>query len=158
MLIVIIYLLALLFVNTVVNLLVLGGAIKIEPSLLQIGFHTFMLGLLGGTIHCLRSAYIHHSVLKDWDKTWTTWYYLRPVISSFMGVLSFIFIKAGLLIFTADAGSNLSADSGAINAVMGYLAIAFLVGYNVQSFLKKIEDVSKTTLGIEPMDTDDGGK
>lgn len=148
MVLIIVYLLLSLILNVGLNLLSYYQFIDFHNDMLQLGFHTFLFGFLGGTIHCLRSVYIHYSVLKDWEKTWAVWYYLRPIVSSFMGLLSYIFIKAGLLVFTTQPENSKS--------ILGFLAFAFLAGYNVQNFLKKIEDVSKVSLGIEPRNKYDG--
>ncbi len=98
-----------------------------------------LLGSLGGVLYCLRAIYLNKSVHKRWDKDWYVWYYLRPLTSLISGLVSSIFLKAGLL--TLDA-----AEGG---ASFGYLAIAFIAGYNVDNFLKKIEDVAKTVWGID---------
>jgi hypothetical protein len=98
-----------------------------------------IIGSLGGVLYCLRAVYLNKSVYKRWDKDWYVWYYLRPLSSLLSGFISSIFLKAGLL--TLDAGEG--------GASFGYLAIAFIAGYNVDNFLKKIEDVAKTVWGID---------
>ncbi|WP_350204955.1 hypothetical protein [Ekhidna sp.] len=97
------------------------------------------MGSLGGILYCLRGVYLNKSVHKRWDKDWHVWYYLRPLTSLISGLVSSIFLRAGLLVLDAVEGEM----------SFGYLAVAFIAGYNVDNFLKKIEDVAKTIWGID---------
>ncbi len=97
-------------------------------------------GCLGGVLYCLRAIYINKSVYKRWDTDWHVWYYLRPVTSSISGLVSCIFLKAGLLV--------LEASTKVDETPYGYLAIAFIAGYNVDNFMKKLESVAQTVWGI----------
>ena len=99
------------------------------------------VGAIGGILYCLRGVYLNKCVRKNWDKDWHVWYYLRPIASTISGFVSFIFLKAGLLVL--DAGSNENAIS------FGYLAVAFIAGYNVDNFLKKLESVACEIWGIK---------
>lgn len=137
------YLLSLLGIDAAVNLFIFHKIIPIKSDLLQLVLYSVLFGLLGALIHCLRSIYIHRSVLNDWDNRWIIWYYLRPIVGGVMGLVSFVFIKAGLIVFTTEANPTTTSR-------IAYLAIAFLAGFNVRNFLKKIEDVSRSVLGIEP--------
>jgi hypothetical protein len=101
--------------------------------------HSALIGSLGGVLYCLRAVYLNKSVHNRWDEEWHVWYYLRPLTSLLSGFVSSIFLKAGLL--TLDAAEGGSA--------FGFLAVAFIAGYNVDNFLKKIEDVAKTVWGID---------
>lgn len=104
-------------------------------------------GALGGVLYCLRAVYINKCYLKTWDKDWEVWYYLRPITSTISGFISSIFLKAGLLALQAS-----SQDKG---GSFGYLAVAFIAGYNVDNFLKKIETVVQASLGIEKSKSSD---
>ncbi len=142
---IIIYLLVLLGLVPAFILLFYYKAIDLKSDLILLGCYCALFGLLGGVINCLRSIYLHVSVFNDWDESWAVWYFLRPIISSVMGLISFVFIEAGLLVFTAQ-GTNYSNSSA-----MAYFAFSFLAGYNVQNFLRKIEEVSKSLLGVKPI-------
>jgi len=96
---------------------------------------------IGGTIYCLRGVYLNACVKKSWDSEWQPWYYIRPVVSHLCGAVSFLFLKAGLLILDAQQKTQ--------GTDLGFLAIAFIAGLNVDKFLNKIEDISKATWGIE---------
>jgi len=98
------------------------------------------VGVVGGVLYCLRAVYINKCVRKTWDKDWEVWYYLRPIASGISGLVSCIFLKAGLLVL--EAASNAEAIP------FGYLAIAFIAGYNVDNFVKKLESVALSVWGI----------
>ena len=60
-----------------------------------------------------------------------------------MGFISLLFIKAGLLVFSNEPVTTMETK------ILPYFVVAFLAGYNVQNFLKKLEDISQATLGID---------
>lgn len=98
------------------------------------------MGLIGGSLYCLRGVYLNICVFDRWDSKWHIWYFIRPCASLVSGFLSYIFLKAGLLVL--EAASKPEA------VPYGYLAIAFIAGYNVDNFLKKLEEVASTVWGI----------
>lgn len=100
-----------------------------------------LIGTIGGLIYLLRAVYLHKALHKDWDRDWHIWYYLRPITSAISGGVSYIFLKAGLLVLEATP----EADS----TCFGYFAIAFIAGYNVDNFMKKIESIAQTVWGIQ---------
>ena len=131
-----------------VTLLVLV-AFALAPFVLDIpesvkGFRLFYLcvvsGGFGGVLYCLRAIYLNVSVKGEWSKQWEVWYFLRPIVSLLSGGVSYIFLKAGLLILEAqeiDGSSN-----------YGFLALAFIAGLNVDNFIKKIESIAESAWGI----------
>lgn len=98
-----------------------------------------LIGLVGGILYCLRGIYKSKSVYKNWDESWHIWYYLRPVTSAMSGFISYIILNAGLLTLDATTGDT----------DFGFFAFAFIAGYNVDNFLKKLEEVAKTVWGID---------
>ena len=54
--------------------------------------------------------------------------------------MSYIFLKAGLLILDASTQQN--------SMIYGYWAIAFIAGYNVDNFMKKLEAMAESAWGI----------
>ncbi|HDY90461.1 MAG TPA: hypothetical protein ENH82_20365 [bacterium] len=100
-----------------------------------------IMGGLGGIVYCLRGVYLNACVKKTWDKEWHPWYYIRPLVSLVCGGISYLFLKAGLLVLE----SNQSVDS----SNLGFLALAFIAGLNVDKFISKIEDVAQAAWGIE---------
>ena len=99
------------------------------------------IGVIGGVLYCLRAVYLNKCVQKQWDKDWEVWYYLRPITSGISGFASCIFLKAGLLVLEADAKPDAIA--------FGYLAIAFIAGYNVENFMKTLESIASSVWGIK---------
>lgn len=100
-----------------------------------------IIGGLGGVIYCLRGVYLNACVWNSWDDRWQPWYYIRPVVSHLCGAISFVFLKAGLLILEAKSADN-STD-------LGFLAMSFIAGFNVDKFVKKLEDLAQAAWGIE---------
>jgi len=103
------------------------------------------MGGLGGTAYCLRAVYLNISVHDRWAARWLPWYLIRPVVSGIFGGISFVVLKAGLLLLDAEDGS------GGLN--FGFLALAFIAGFNVDRFVKRMEEAAKATFGIEPSRT-----
>lgn len=95
----------------------------------------------GGILYCLRGVYLNYCVQKNWDNDWMVWYFIRPVVSLLCGGVSFLFLKAGLLVLEAQK------ETDATN--LGFFAFAFIAGLNVDKFITKIEDLAKATWGIE---------
>ena len=57
-----------------------------------------------------------------------------------MGGISYVFLRAGLLVLESES------KEGATE--LGYFAIAFIAGLNVDNFLKKLQEISNSTWGI----------
>lgn len=117
---------------------------------LQLIFLCSLLGGLGGAVYCLRAIYLNACIRKSWDDEWLPWYYIRPIVSHICGAISFIFLKAGLLLLEAKQSTD-SSD-------LGFFAFAFIAGLNVDRFLSKIEDIAQVTWGIEKSRTAKGEK
>ena len=100
-----------------------------------------LFGLAGGSVYCLRGLYFHYCVEKDWDNVWFVWHLTRPFVSTVCGVVSLVFVKAGLLLF---GGASVEMQNH-----YGVYALAFIAGLNVDNFVKKIELIFKEAVGIE---------
>ncbi|MEE9189606.1 MAG: hypothetical protein V3U16_02425 [Candidatus Neomarinimicrobiota bacterium] len=100
-----------------------------------------IIGGIGGVLYCIRAVYHHKSVHEDWDSRWYVWYFLRPIASLISGLFSCIFLNAGLLV--------LSATSTDVSVAYGFYALAFIAGYNVDNFLKKIESIALSKWSIK---------
>lgn len=138
---IILYLLAVLAgAGYAVTQMVLGSLpTNYEP--LRIGLMCCAIGSMGGALYCLRAIYLNKCVLNQWDSHWHTWYFLRPIVSAACGAVSFLFLKAGLLILESGTKPNASE--------VGFYALAFVAGLNVDKFITKIEDVAQAVWGIE---------
>jgi hypothetical protein len=99
------------------------------------------LGSLGSAAYCLRAVYLNRGVHKRWSPDWMPWYYLRPVVGAIFGGVSYVVLKAGLLL--------LDAEEGAQDLNYGFLALAFIAGFNVDRFVKRMEEAAKATFGID---------
>jgi len=100
-----------------------------------------LIGGLGGVVYCLRGVYINACVRKSWDDQWQPWYYIRPMVSHLCGAVSYLFFKAGLLL--------LEAQPNAETTDLGFLALAFIAGLNVDKFINKIEGIAQETWGVD---------
>ncbi|MEI6215459.1 MAG: hypothetical protein WCP10_15255 [Desulfuromonadales bacterium] len=100
-----------------------------------------LIGGVGGAVYCLRGVYINACIRKSWDDKWQPWYYIRPIISHLCGAISYLFLKAGLILL--ESQQNTQATD------FGFLALAFISGLNVDKFIAKIEDIAQATWGIE---------
>lgn len=100
-----------------------------------------LIGGLGGITYCLRAVYINSCVRKTWDNEWKPWYLIRPIVSHLCGAVSYLFLKAGLLLLESKQLSE-TTD-------LGFLALAFIAGLNVDKFIAKIEDIAQASWGIE---------
>ncbi len=109
-----------------------------------------LIGGTGGVVYCLRGVYLNACVRKSWDDQWQPWYYIRPIVSHMCGAVSFLFLKAGLLLLEAQLKTQSSE--------IGFMALAFIAGLNVDKFITKIEDIAQTTWGIEKSRTTKGGE
>lgn len=107
----------------------------------ELVINCILVSTLAGVLYCLRAIYVNYSVHKNWDAYWEVWYYLRPIASSICGLIAYIFLKASIIILEADQTENAGN--------YGYLAFAFIAGFNVDKFLKKIEGLAKSSFGVE---------
>ena len=103
---------------------------------------------MGGCIYCLRAIYLNACVRKQWDSEWKPWYYIRPIVSISCGGVSYLFLRAGLLILESGTHND-STD-------LGFYALAFIAGLNVDKFISKIEDIAQAVWGIEKSRTSSG--
>lgn len=113
--------------------------LRLEP--LELALKCAATGGVGGSLYCLRGIYLSVSVRKDWANEWVAWYLIRPLASILCGGVSFLFLRAGLLVLEAGTDENASE--------IGYYALAFVAGLNVDRFLSKVEDVAQAIWGIE---------
>ncbi len=108
-------------------------------------YNCALIGGLGGVVYCLRAVYLNRSVRNRWDSNWTVWYVLRPIVSCLVGGVAYIFLSAGLLILGAEQASGSSS--------LGFIALSFVAGLNVDRFLVRIEEIARSTWGIRPSRT-----
>ncbi len=107
---------------------------------LRLLFGCALVGAAGGVLYCLRGVYMNYSVSEQWSDKWIAWYVIRPVVSMICGAVSFLFLKAGLLVLEAQKENDSSN--------LGFYTLAFIAGMNVDNFISKIEDLADATWGI----------
>jgi len=118
------------------------------PSWLQaylLAIHCILTAALAGVLYCVRAVYLNYCVHRQWDERWEVWYYLRPLASAVTGLVAYIFLKASVIVL----GGSQSVEGG----LFGYLAFSFIAGYNVDRFLKKMEEVAQSKFGVRPSRT-----
>ena len=113
----------------------------VHPEWLRVGLACAATGGLGGCMYCLRGVYLNYSVRRSWGNEWIPWYLLRPIVSAGSGGISYVFLKAGLLIL--ESGTRQDATE------VGFYALAFIAGLNVDKFISKLEDIAQAVWGIE---------
>lgn len=104
-------------------------------------FSCILIGGIGGVLYCFRGIYLNYCVKDKWENKWLVWYLIRPVASLICGGVSYIFLKAGLLVLEAQKESDASN--------LGFYALSFIAGMNVDNFISKIEDLADATWGIK---------
>ncbi len=135
------YLTALLTIYCIIGGLMIMNKISIQDSLVKLVIYCGLCGGIGGVTYCLRGIYLNTCVFKNWDETWLPWYFIRPIVSTICGVISCLFLKAGLILLEAQQ-SNVSTN-------LAFYALAFVAGLNVDKFIEKIEDIAQITWGIK---------
>jgi hypothetical protein len=100
-----------------------------------------LMGGLGGALYCLRAVYLNAAVHDRFSPRWYIWYFLRPAASLILGGISFVVLKAGLLLL-----NGAPADS---SSSYGFMALALIAGLNVDRFVQRLEDAAKAAFGIE---------
>ncbi len=113
----------------------------IQPDWLRVGLTCALVGGLGGCLYCLRGVYLNYSAYRRWSNEWIPWYLLRPIVSAGSGAISYVFLLAGLLVL--ESGTKQDATE------VGFYALAFIAGLNVDKFISKLEDIAQAVWGIE---------
>ncbi|WP_341782425.1 hypothetical protein [Ectopseudomonas mendocina] len=140
-LVIIIYLLGLLIFATY-SLGAMGlGWLPAPYAPLRVPLMCGAIAYIGGALYCFRAIYLNKCVYKRWDPDWHVWYFIRPITSTIAGAVSYLFLKAGLLVL--ESSSNTDASE------IGFFALAFIAGFNVDKFVAKIEEVAKAVWGID---------
>jgi hypothetical protein len=119
----------------------LSGQLPSWAETFELSILCGLAGGMGGLLYCFRGLYLNYSVKKQWSNQWYPWYIIRPFVSILTGCVSFLFLKAGLLV--------LEAQTEPTSSNYGFYTLAFIAGLNVDKFISKIEDLAQATWGIE---------
>jgi hypothetical protein len=120
---------------------IFSGGLPLWLAPFEVACLCSVTGGIGGVVYCLRGLYVNTCARDGWDPKWLLWYFTRPFVSLVCGAISYLLLKAGLLVLD----SSPKADANHI----GFYVLAFIAGLNVDKFLSKIEEVAQTTWGIE---------
>jgi len=118
----------------------LWGNISV-PEELRLPFYCGLCGGIGGVTYCLRGVYLNACVFDRWTEKWLPWYFIRPIVSFISGVVSYIFLKSGLVVLEARQGEHPTN--------LAFYALAFIAGLNVDKFIEKLEDIAQVSWGIK---------
>lgn len=141
LIIVVIYLFLILGAELWSGIELFNGTIPTWANNFQLPILCCLLGGIGGVLYCLRGVYLNYSVKKQWSTDWLPWYFIRPITSIICGGISFLFLKAGLLVLEAKTETSSSN--------LGFYTLALIAGLNVDRFVSKIEDIAQATWGIQ---------
>lgn len=136
----VLYLLAMLAAYSLLGIQMLLGNI-IVPESIQLAFYCGVCGGIGGVTYCLRGVYLNACVFDRWTEKWLPWYFIRPIVSFICGVVSFVFLKSGLIVLEAQQSQHPTN--------LAFYALAFIAGLNVDKFIEKLEDIAQVTWGIK---------
>jgi len=141
LIVIVVYVLALLVASVYWIAGIHIGRLPAEMEPIRLGLECCLVAMAGGSLYCLRAVYLNKCVHKRWDTDWTIWYFLRPIASFVCGGAAFLFLKAGLLVLDAQTPNT--------GSEIGYFALSFIAGLNVDKFVAKIEDVAQAVFGID---------
>lgn len=136
----VLYLLAVLAGFTTFGIQMLYGNIVV-PEAIQLALYCGICGGIGGVTYCLRGIYLNACVFDRWTEKWLPWYFIRPLVSFICGIVSYIFLKSGLIVLEAQQGDH--------STNLAFYALAFIAGLNVDKFIEKLEDIAQVTWGIK---------
>lgn len=136
----VLYLVVLLAVYASIGIQMLLGNI-VGPEGIQLAVYCGICGGIGGITYCLRGVYLNACVFDRWSEKWLPWYFIRPIVSFICGVVSFIFLKSGLIVLEAQQSEHPTN--------LAFYALAFIAGLNVDKFIEKLEDIAQVTWGIK---------
>jgi hypothetical protein len=103
-------------------------------------------GGLGAIILCIRGL-CKHSSDGTYSAGWAWWYVFMPILGPIFGLMSFVFIKGGLVVFGSGAESLSGAEPFRIKAA--YLCAGFLAGFCQKDFMSRLRSLARTIFATE---------
>lgn len=137
---IILYLFAMLAGFSALGIQILLGNVVV-PETIRLATFCGICGGIGGVTYCLRGVYLNACVFGRWNEKWLPWYFIRPLVSSICGVVSYVFLKSGLIVLEAQQSEHPTN--------LAFYALAFIAGLNVDKFIEKLEDIAQVTWGIK---------
>ena len=118
-----------------------------NTPIIKILFYVACSGAIGGLVYSILGFVSHHES-GDFDvQKYFWWYIYRPVTAMILGVFSFFFVAGGLMTLSGLQDSAIPSGPFALKSIMFYCALAFLVGYANNPFLRKIYDLANVLFG-----------
>jgi Na+-driven multidrug efflux pump len=112
---------------------------RVGPELL-LAVTTVLAGFIGACVYSLYAIILHLSPpKKDFDKNWTGWYVLRPIVGAGLALIVYVLIRGGLL----SVGSNVSNLN-----FLGFTGFSFIVGLFTEPTMHKLNDLADTMFGV----------
>ena len=93
-----------------------------------------LAGFLGACVYSLYAIILHLSPEQnDFDKAWTGWYILRPMLGAGLALIAYVLLRGGLL----SIGSNVSNLN-----FLGFTGFSFMVGLFTEQTMHKLNDLA----------------
>jgi len=93
-----------------------------------------LTGFLGACVYSLYAIILHLSPeQEDFDKRWTGWYILRPILGAGLALIAYVLLRGGLL----SIGSNVTNLN-----FLGFTGFSFMVGLFTEQTMHKLNDLA----------------
>lgn len=133
---------------------VLTGSGAATPSMSVIfpPWSTMLWGGIGGIVGALYSLHWHVAELQDFDRQYSFWYIVQPIMGLILGGIIHLVIVTGMLALVpvAGAGDSAKVAASAVNWFPSLLAC--LAGFR-QKFAYELMDNIMKTVGRQPAST-----
>jgi len=125
--------------RTVTFLFGIGGpsGVAMGPELI-LAATMVLAGVVGAGAFSLYAISLHLGPQQDFDKAWTGWYLLRPLVGAGLALIVYVLVRGGIL--------SVGADLKDLN-FLGFTGICFLVGLFAEHAMQKLNDLADTTFG-----------
>lgn len=129
---------ALVFANQVTEYVRVWGRIT-GPQLANLSpiFNTMMWGGIGGVVGGLYALWYHIADRQDFDKHYSMWYYVQPLMGMVLGAITFLIIAGGFLIVQV----NITDPNAAAGARLIPYLVAVLAGFKQDFVYDQLERV-----------------
>ncbi len=133
-------------VTRTVSIIGTGVSFSLGPeSLLVVAM--LISGVIGACVFSVFAISLHLGHYKDFDKSWTAWYLLRPFIGAGLALIVSFMVRSGTL--TVGSGSS------SLNLV-GLSGVGALAGVFAEQALRKLNEVADSLFGKSIENTSKG--
>lgn len=108
---------------------------KIDITNLSLSLFCVFGAILGGSVLNITSFHKYIAIQKNLDKDHFFGFFITPILSIVIGIISFSFAKIGLFLFTSIDESS---------APFIFISIGVIAGYNWDVFIKKLNNLSSS--------------